>query len=109
MRTTVVALAALIFASPLPAAAQQRAPVPPVPTVSVGGEGVVTRTPDRATIALQIVTNNDAASNATSQNNAVYAGLRTRLAALGIAESAIHTNSFGMNFIPKPADAASYK
>jgi uncharacterized protein len=109
MRTIVAGLTALLLAVPLPAAAQPRAPLPPpAPTVSVNGEGVVTRTPDRATVTLQIVTNNDAATAATSQNNTIYGTLRSRLGAIGIVESAIHTNSFGMTFVPKPVNSTDY-
>ena len=104
------ALAVILAVAPRAAAAQTRPPAPPEgPTLAVSGEGTVSRSPDQAIVTAQIITNNDVAATATSQNNATYGGLRTRLNAIGIPESAIKTNFFNVNFIPRPADAASYK
>ena len=80
-----------------------------MPTLSVSGQGTVSHAPDQATLSLSIVTNNDAAVTATSQNNATYNALRTRLAAAGVPESALHTRSYNVNFVPKPQDNAGYK
>lgn len=110
MRTHAAALAALLALAPLAAGAQTRPPAPPEgPTLSVSGEGTVSHSPDQAIVNAQIITNNDAAATATSQNNTIYNALRTRLNAIGIPESAMKTNSFNLNFIPRPNDAATYK
>ena len=108
--TPTLALAVVCAAFPLGAGAQPRpTPAPERPTLTIGGQGLISRAPDRATLGCQIVTNNDSAATATSQNNTIYNGLRSRLTALGIPESAIRTQSFNVNFIPKPTDASSYK
>ena len=107
MRTFSVLALLLVAAFPANAVAQtQRAQTP---IITVTGQGTISRAPDQATLALQIVTNNDVAATATSQNNTVYNALRSRLASIGIAESALHTRGFNVNFVPKPTDATSFK
>lgn len=82
----------------------------PLPsTVTVSGSGTVSRDPDRATLALRIETNDDAAANATSANNRIYNALLERLRGDGISASAIKTASYELNFVPKPAANDSYK
>ena len=72
-------------------------------TIVVNGQSVVTRAPDVATVSLGIVTVNDVAQNATSDNNRRYEDLRTRLHSLGIPDSSIRTVSFNVNYVaPEP-------
>ncbi|MBV8601083.1 MAG: SIMPL domain-containing protein [Candidatus Eremiobacteraeota bacterium] len=106
------ALAFAVGFLPLAAAAQTEPGARPGsanPVLTVTGQGTVSRAPDQATVGLQIVTNNDAAATATSQNNTAYNALRARLSSLGIAESAIHTRSYNVSFVPKPTDNSGYK
>jgi uncharacterized protein len=110
MRILALTFVIVCTALPLGAGAQPRPTPPPEgPTLTISGQGLISRTPDRATLGCQIITNNDSAATATSQNNTIYNGLRSRLTALGIAESAIRTQSFNVNYIPKPADSVPYK
>lgn len=98
--TPLVAAAVLL---PLPVAAQAlpaRPPAPPLMTVT--GSGTVTRAPDQATVDFAVVTNDDAAARAASENNRIVAALGTRLAALGIPASAVRTVRYGMSFNPRP-------
>jgi uncharacterized protein len=73
-----------------------------IPTMTVSGEGSVTRTPDRATVSFRIETTNDTAAAATSANAAIANALTARLAPLHIPASAISTTGYGLNFNPRP-------
>ena len=81
----------------------------PPSTVTVSGQGTISRDPDRATLTLSVVTNNDAAATATSQNNVIYNALVGRLRGVGLAESAIHTRSYSVSYVAKPEPNAPYK
>jgi len=73
-------------------------------TIVVNGQSTVSRAPDLATVSLGIVTINDVAQNATSENNRRYEDLRTRLRSLGIADTSIRTVSFNVNYVaPEPS------
>ncbi len=102
MRVITLAAALLtLLAGTLPAAAA--APGDPAPpALAVSGQGSVERAPDRVTVALGIVTNDDSAARATSANNAVYDALRAKLAALGLAGTALRTTSYNVAFNPRP-------
>lgn len=91
----------LLLATGAPAAA---APAPAPVIITVTGQGTATQAPDMATLSANIVTNDDAAATATSQNNAVYQRLVSALAALGLRESAITTTYYNMNFVPRPVE-----
>jgi uncharacterized protein YggE len=73
-----------------------------VATLTVTGDGSVTRAPDRATVSFRIETTNDVAAAATSANAAIANTLTARLAPLHIPASAISTTGYGLNFNPRP-------
>ena len=101
-------LPALTFALVL-GCVPQTAGAQATPHVSVTGQGTVVRDPDRATLAATIVTSNDVASTASSQNNATYNALVARLRPIGIAQAAVRTTSYSITFVPKPSSDATYK
>ncbi len=70
--------------------------------ITVSGEGVVTRSPDMATVNVSIETNADAASTALSNNNRKFDDLKNRMLALGIAEGDINASTYNVNFNPPP-------
>jgi hypothetical protein len=74
-----------------------------IPTLTVTGDGSVTRAPDRATVSFRIETTNDAAAAATSANAAIANALAARLAPLHIPAGAISTTGYGLNYSPRPA------
>jgi uncharacterized protein YggE len=97
------AVAALAFATGAGAAANaQTTGGRHTPTLSVTGEGSVTRAPDRATVSFRIETTNDQAAAATSANAGIANALTARLAPLKIPASAISTSGYGLNFNPRP-------
>ncbi|MBV9148492.1 MAG: SIMPL domain-containing protein [Candidatus Eremiobacteraeota bacterium] len=72
-------------------------------TIVVSGQSVISRMPDVATVSLGIVTINDVAQNATTDNNRRYEDLRNRLHSLGVPYSSIRTVSFNVNYVaPQP-------
>lgn len=85
-----------------------RAAEPPS-SLTVWGQGTIERDPDRATLTLSVVTNDDSAAMATSQNNQTYNALEGRLHGIGLTDAAIHTRSFGITYVAKPAANAPYK
>jgi len=70
--------------------------------ITVTGQGSMSQAPDMATLSANVVSNDDAATAATSANNAVYQRLVAALASLGVRESAITTTYYNMNFVPRP-------
>jgi uncharacterized protein len=72
------------------------------PTLTVTGEGSVTRAPDRATVSFRIETTNDQAAAATSANAAIANALIAHLAPLNIPASAITTTGYALNYNPRP-------
>lgn len=98
-----VAAAAMLVAAALPAAAQAPAAPRPVQRLEVAGQGSVDRMPDRVTVTFSVVTNDDVATRATSQNNATYAALVAKLHGLGIADTAIRTTGYDLTYNPRPA------
>jgi uncharacterized protein YggE len=104
-RTAGAALGVALLAAALPGAvAAQTMPTrPKAPaTLTVTGDGLVSKAPDRATVTAQIVTDDPAAAASTGKNNAIDAALLARLTALGIARPAIRTTFFSVNFVPFP-------
>jgi uncharacterized protein YggE len=79
------------------------------PTLSVTGEGVVSQAPDRASLNVSLIANNDQAEVATSQNNATYEAVIARLGKLGIPQREVRTTAFNITFVPKPDANAQYK
>jgi len=96
---TLAAVAIAVLAAVTPAGAQT-APAPP--TINVTGQGTIDRNPDRVLVSFSIVTNDDNASAATSQNNALYAALMAKLNALGLAGPAIKTTGYSLTFNQRP-------
>jgi len=75
----------------------------PVPTITVTGQGQISRAPDLATVGVTIVTNDDNAARALSENNRRYAALIAKLGAEGIAGSDITSTSIQSYFNPRPS------
>ena len=72
-------------------------------TITVSGEGTISRAPDTAQIMLAIDTSNAVAQTATTDNNSRFNDLRNRLHDIGIADDAIRTLSYNVNnFMPQP-------
>ena len=93
--------AALALGStPLGAAAEPASPTQPALTVA--GDGTVSRSPDEARIAVEIVTNDGAASRSGSENTAIYNGFVARVGTLGIAATDVRTTSYNVAFVPYP-------
>jgi uncharacterized protein YggE len=94
-------LATLALAA-VPLAALAQSERVPYSIISVTGTGSVTRPPNTASFRASIVTTNDVAAASTSQNNAAYNALREKLAAIGVPETAIRTEWFNVNYVPRP-------
>jgi hypothetical protein len=94
MRIPSPALPALALAAALglPAAA-----APPLPQITVTGEGRVDRVPDLATISLGVTTQADSAAAAMAANSTGVAAVLASLAAAGIAERDIKTSGLSLN------------
>jgi len=76
-------------------------------TITVSGEGTISRAPDTAQIALAITTSDEVAQTATTANNSRYNDLRNRLHAIGISDDAIRTLSYNVNdSMPQPVPMA---
>ncbi len=71
-------------------------------TITVVGQGSASSMPDVATVSLSIRTIADTASQATSDNNAIYDRLIRALGGLGISGTAVRTTSFNVNYNPPP-------
>lgn len=91
-----VLLAALCAMAAAPAAAA------PVSQITVTVDGQASTMPDMAQAAFTISTGGDTAAAATSDNNARYERLLSRLHALGIAQSDIQTAGLTLNYNPTP-------
>lgn len=96
MKFTALFLAASIAAVPLAANAQVPAPA----TLTVGGDGLVSRSPDRARVSVDIVTNDDAAARSGGKNTTAYNAFIARLATLGLGAADVRTTSYNVNFVP---------
>ncbi|MDQ6942578.1 MAG: SIMPL domain-containing protein [Candidatus Eremiobacteraeota bacterium] len=71
-------------------------------TAVITGQGVVSRSPDMATVSASIQSNDDVATNATSKNNAALAALTSALGALHIDPADIKTTYYNVSFNPRP-------
>jgi uncharacterized protein YggE len=108
MRNFVTAAIAIVWLTvPLAAYAAESSQDAPGATLTVTGEGQVTRAPDLATVAASIVTNDDNAARALSENNRRYAVLLAKLGALGIAGSDVASTSITSSFNPRPSGQTS--
>ncbi|GAC1583402.1 MAG: SIMPL domain-containing protein [Candidatus Elarobacter sp.] len=103
MKSITLALTAILaLAASAPAAAQHRAAGRPSATIEVSGTGTIDRLPDQAIVTFTVVTNDDAAGRATSENNRIYNALVTRLRGQGIEPAAIKTTSYNVYDNPRP-------
>ncbi|MFY9779220.1 MAG: SIMPL domain-containing protein [Candidatus Baltobacteraceae bacterium] len=105
MKLSVAALALALAALPAAALAQAAQAYPPhaeEPTLSVGGLGVIDRSPDEATVTVQIVTDDDNAANSAGKNNAIYNALKAKALGLGLSADAVRTTYYNVAFIPYP-------
>ncbi len=90
-RRTALALA-LALAATLPARAE-----PPVPQITVTGEGRVDRAPDLATISLGVTTQGATAAMAMAANSDGVAAVLANLAAAGVEPRDIQTSGLSLN------------
>lgn len=94
------ALLAMLVAGPAARAQTAAGPGPAIgPTISVTGEGSVSRAPDMATIRLGVAAEGQTAEAALAQASAQLDGVLKRLAAEGIAPRDIQ--STGLNLSPR--------
>ena len=99
-RAIAVLIVALVAGGGPAAAAASPAPQPA--TLTVSGEGSVTRPPDRVAVALRIESIAPQATRATTENTTVTNALHDALTKLGIAPAAIATTSYGISYNPAP-------
>jgi uncharacterized protein YggE len=98
---TAVALGCLC--APVAARAQDAPPA----TLTVTGQGRISRAPDMASVSVAIVSNDDNAAHALSENNRRYAALVAKLAANGIAATDIDSTSLSSYFSARPTGPAA--
>ena len=72
-------------------------------TITVSGEGTISRSADTAQITMSIVTSNAVAQTATTENNSRFNDLRNHLHALGLTDDAIRTLSYNVNNYMPPS------
>ncbi len=104
MRISVAALALAFAALPAGALAQVTPVYPHAeePALSVNGNGVIDRSPDEATVSVQIVTDDNNAATSAGKNNTIYNALKSKALGLGLTADAIRTTYFNVEFIPYP-------
>jgi uncharacterized protein YggE len=105
LKIVAAAIAAGCLIAPLEARAAVNVPDMPVATIAVTGQGSVSRAPDLATVALTIVTNDDNATRALSENNRRFSALIAKLGAIGIAAGDVTSTSIQSYFNPRPKNA----
>lgn len=86
-----------VAASASAAPAQER-----TPTISVNGTASTVREPDIARTSLSVETNGETASEATQQNAAIAARVRSAVEGRGIPASAIVTQYYNLRYNPRP-------
>jgi uncharacterized protein YggE len=96
-RTFLCLLVAFFFAGSFAAAAQ-----PGVTEISTSGTGTVALPPDTATVRAALQTNAASASDAVSQNNAIYDRIVAGLAKLGIARADVALEYYNVRYFPRP-------
>jgi len=96
-----LALLALLVLTGLPAAAADAPALRPA-TLTVSGDGSVTRAPDRVMVAFRIESIEPQAARATAENSTVSNALHDALTRLGIAPAAIATTSYAISYNPRP-------
>jgi len=98
MKRTYLCLLAMIFLSGSCAAAAQ----PEVTEITAVGTGSVSLPPDIAAVRAQVQTNAASASDAVSENNAIYERIVAGLAKLGIARGDIALDYYNVRYNPRP-------
>jgi hypothetical protein len=101
LKLAVAVLAVHCLVGPLQASAAET----PIATITVTGQGSVSRIPDLATVGATIVTNDDNAARALSENNRRYSALLAKLASTGIAAGDVTSTSIASYFNPRPPSA----
>ncbi|MFN2459305.1 MAG: SIMPL domain-containing protein [Candidatus Velthaea sp.] len=76
----------------------------PESTLTVTGQGVVSRAPDQAVVTVTLVTNNEVAARALSDNNTRYNDLATKAGAAGIAAANLRTTNLNTYYNPRPQE-----
>ncbi len=99
LKSTLLALA--LAALPLAARAQTAAPVAES-VLTVEGDGVNSRSPERARVSLDIVTTDDVAARSGAKNTVTYNAFVARVATLGVTGSDVRTTSYNVAFVPHP-------
>jgi uncharacterized protein len=102
LKIVAAAIAAGCLCAPLAARAAGDGADTPVATLSVTGQGSVSRAPDLATVAVTIVTNDDNATRALSENNRRFSALSEKLGAIGIAAADVKSTSIASYYNPRP-------
>lgn len=101
MRHQLTALILALTLGVVPAIARAADPS----TLTVNGQGAISKAPDTAFVEIELVTSDLAsAAKATSENDASYASLRDRLNRLGVHDDAIRTTSFDVRYVARPAE-----
>ena len=93
-----IILAALVLLLSMAAHNETASAEERVPTLSVGGEGIVEAAPDRATISIGVVTQDRDAGLAQSNNARAAQGIVNSIVKLGVERRNIHTSDY--NFRP---------
>ncbi|PZR58506.1 MAG: hypothetical protein DLM50_03230 [Candidatus Meridianibacter frigidus] len=97
MRHILVASAALALLAAAPAKP------PNAITITVNGEGAISKAPDTAAVTASIQTNADTAQSAAEDNNGRYNDMRNKLHAIGVSDDQIRTTSYNVNYVqPQP-------
>jgi uncharacterized protein YggE len=102
-------LALMLALASSSSAAAAASPKTPPTTITVTGQGTVTRSPDYATIQASLITNDNDEVKAASENNAGYETLKNALLRAGVAEADIVTTYYNVNNfnnLPRPMAAA---
>lgn len=111
MRLPVPALLLALLALLATALPAQTAAPNPVAEVVANGSGVVRLRPDRATVAIAVVTRARTAPEAARANATRMTGVLTALRRAGVPDSAVTTSGFAVSRedrgygVPQPADA----
>jgi uncharacterized protein YggE len=98
MKRTLLCLLAMLFVTGTCGAATQ----PGITEITASGSGSVSSPPDIATVRAQVQTNAASASDAVSQNNAIYDRIVAGVAKLGIARGDIALDYYNVRYYPRP-------
>jgi uncharacterized protein YggE len=103
MKTFGLALWTAALVSIAPAGTARAAEFPPRATLTVTGDGTVTRAPDRAVVSFAVQTNDADSGAATSANAAIAIALTARMLRLGLSVAAVTTSGYGLDYTPRPS------